>query len=63
MQSWKDNVLRNFSVYKSSLYIDKPGKHTLEIYCTDPGMVVEKIIIDLGGLKQSFLGPTSEKIK
>ncbi len=63
MQSWKDNVLRNFSVYKSSLYIDKPGKHTLEIYCTDPGMVIQKIIIDLGGLKQSFLGPNPEKIK
>lgn len=63
MQSWKDNVLRNFSVYKSSLYIDKPGKHTLQIYCTDPGMIIQKIIIDLGGLKQSFLGPNPEKIK
>ncbi len=63
MQSWNDNVLRNFSVYKSSLYIDKPGRHTLQSCCTDPGMVMQKIVIDLGGMKQSFLGPMPEKIK
>ena len=49
-------------MYKSSLYIDKPGKHILQIYCTDPGMVIQKIVIDLDGLRQSFLGPVHEKI-
>lgn len=55
--------MRNFSVYKSSLCIDKPCKNTLQIYCTDRGMVIQKIVIDFGGLKKSFLGPCPEKIK
>lgn len=62
-QLWRDNVLRNFSVYKSSLYIDKAGMHTLQIYCTDPGMIIQKIVVDLGGLKKSFLGPEPTKMK
>jgi hypothetical protein len=62
-QTWSENVLRNAAVNESTLYIDKPGNHTLKIICGDPGMIVQKIVIDLGGLKFSYLGPPSTKVK
>lgn len=40
----------------------KAGKHTLRIRPLDPALVLQKIMIDFGGLKPSFLGaPESDK--
>lgn len=58
-QTWYDSVLKNCRVNKSTLYVDKPGKHTLQIRCGDPGTIIQKIIIDMGGLKKSYMGPES----
>ena len=60
-QIWYDSVLKNCRVNKSTLYVKKPGKHTLQIRCGDPGIVIQKIVIDMGGLKRSYLGPESTK--
>lgn len=62
-QTWSENVLRNAAINESTLYIDKPGKHTLKIICGDAGMIVQKIVIDFGGLKFSYLGPPSTMVK
>lgn len=37
--------------------IEKPGRHTLRFRVLDPGIVLQKIIINTGGLKPSWLGP------
>ena len=58
-QIWYDSVLKNCRVNKSTLYVKAPGKHTLQIRCGDPGTVIQKIVIDMGGLKRSYLGPES----
>ncbi|NGM61539.1 hypothetical protein G5B30_06350 [Sphingobacterium sp. SGG-5] len=62
-QTWYDNVLRNAAVNKSTFYIDKPGKHTLHIKCGDPGMVIQKIVLDFGGMKKSYTGPVTTLVK
>lgn len=36
--------------------ITKPGRHILRFRVLDPGIVLEKILIDTGGLKPSYLG-------
>jgi hypothetical protein len=37
--------------------LSKTGKHTLKIWVVEPGVVIQKIIVDLGGLRYSYLGP------
>lgn len=55
-QAWYDSILKNCRVNKSTLYVHEPGKHTLTLRCGDPGIVVQKIVIDMGGMKRSYLG-------
>lgn len=41
--------------------IEKPGRHILRFRALDPGIVLQKIMVDTGGLKSSYLGaPESE---
>ncbi|KAG2421945.1 hypothetical protein HFD88_005921 [Aspergillus terreus] len=34
-----------------------PGRHTLRYWALEPGLIVEKLVLNLGGVRQSFLGP------
>lgn len=62
-QVWFESVLRNCAVNKSTLHIDKPGRHTLRIRVGDPGIVLQKIVLYFGGMKRSYLGPQSTLIE
>jgi hypothetical protein len=53
-EEWKQNVLRNRAEKKIDLPNLNAGKHSLKIYCIDPGVIVDEIRIDLGGLIQSY---------
>lgn len=56
-QAWYENVLRNCSIKKTTLHLNKPGTHTVKILCGDAGVVVQKIVLDFGGMKRSYMGP------
>ncbi|MEN6588355.1 MAG: glycosyhydrolase, partial [Proteiniphilum sp.] len=43
--------------------ITRPGIHTLRYRVLDPGIVLQKIVIDTGGLKPSYLGPPESNRK
>ena len=58
-ENWKDQVLQNGVEAVVSFNIDaSSGKHTLRIKAVDPGQIVQKIVIDWGGLKPSYVGPS-----
>jgi hypothetical protein len=59
---WAENVLRNASINRTIHTIKKPGKHTLKFWVIDPGVVLQKIIIDTGGLKPSYAGPQETRL-
>jgi len=44
-------------ILKTKLFTEKEGQHKFKIWMVDPGLVIDKIIIDTGGLKDSYLGP------
>lgn len=56
-QTWYESVLKNCRINKTTLHIDKPGRHTLKIMCGDAGTVLQKVVLDFGGMKRSYLGP------
>jgi hypothetical protein len=54
---WSVNVLRAAAIGTTALTLGEGGKHTLKLRPLDPGVVFDKVVIDLGGLKPSHLGP------
>lgn len=55
--AWRQSVADNIKIFKTPLKFEKPGKHTLKYWMVNPGVVLQKLVLDLGGLKPSFLGP------
>ncbi|MBN2443985.1 MAG: glycosyl hydrolase 115 family protein [Spirochaetales bacterium] len=56
-KSWERNTSDNVNRTSSIHIIDKPGEHILKFWMVDPTIVVQKLIVDTGGLKPSYLGP------
>jgi hypothetical protein len=53
-EEWKQNVLRNRAERKIVMPFLEAGKHTLKIYTVDPGVILDEIRIDLGGLIKAY---------
>ena len=55
--AWSKSVKNNAHKANSTHPIKAPGYHTLKIWMVDPAVVVEKIVVNTGGVKPSYLGP------
>ncbi|AEW00186.1 hypothetical protein A4D02_28370 [Niastella koreensis] len=53
-EEWKENVLRNRAERTIQIPHLNKGQHTLKIYAIDPGVIVDEIRIDFGGLKKAY---------
>ena len=58
---WQKNVLRAVTVPECQMDIPGTGKRKLKITMIDSGVVLDKIVIDQGGLKSSYFGPEETK--
>lgn len=56
-REWEQSVMNNCRRVLSTHTIATPGYHTLKIWMVDPGVVVEKIVVNAGGVKPCYLGP------
>lgn len=54
---WKQTVLNQSRSCVAPFLLKESGFHTLKIWMIDPGVVLQKVIINTGGLKSSYLGP------
>lgn len=53
-EEWKQNVLRNRAERKLDLSYLESGAHRLRIYAIDPGVILDGMLIDLGGLRTGY---------
>jgi hypothetical protein len=60
-KTWSNWVANNIIVKTTNHFISKPGRHIIKYWMIDPGIVLQKIIADLGGFKTSYLGPEETK--
>ena len=58
--SW---VTNNIIIKTTQHQILKPGKHAIKYWMINPAVVLQKLVLDFGGLKPSYLGPPETKIQ
>ena len=56
-RDWEESVRSNCRRIKSSHSLAKAGYHTLKIWMIDPGVALEKIVVNSGGIRPGCLGP------
>jgi hypothetical protein len=56
-EAWATSVKNSVRTAKSIHQIANPGYHILKFWMVDPGVVLQKLVVDRGGVKPSYLGP------
>lgn len=56
-RAWTLGVLDNTLTGSVRLALPAAGAHVLRLYMVDPGVVIDNVVVDLGGLRPSWLGP------
>jgi hypothetical protein len=56
-QDWEESVRNNITVGESKHSISGTGQHVLKFWMVDPGIVLQKIVVETSGAAPSYLGP------
>ena len=57
-RTWKDQVMRNGAVCRLRFAVDKSkSSHTIRFTAKEPGQMLQRVVIDWGGLKPTYVGP------
>lgn len=54
---WRKLVSDGVAKFETKHRVERPGKHTVKFWALDPGLVLQRVVVDAGGLKPSYLGP------
>jgi len=57
LRHWEKIVSDGAASFVSEHALDRPGRHTLKFWALDSGLVLQRLVIDAGGLQPSYLGP------
>jgi len=55
--TWEGRVAANIQIESTTHQIGAPGEHVLHFWMVDPGVVLEKIVVDVGDVRASYFGP------
>ena len=56
-RQWERNISENVNLTGTMHTISQPGRHVLRFWMVDPTVVLQKLVVDTGGLRPSYLGP------
>jgi len=56
-RDWETTVKDSVRKVTTAFTLTNPGYHTLKFWMVDPGVVLQKIVVNTGGVKPSYLGP------
>jgi hypothetical protein len=56
-RDWEESVKDSVRKVTSRHVITQPGYHVFKVWMVDPGVVLEKFVVDSGGVRPSYLGP------
>ena len=56
-RDWEMAVADSARKVKTSFKLAAPGAHALKFWMVDPGVVLQKLVVNFGGVKSSYLGP------
>jgi hypothetical protein len=54
---WRRMVSDGVAKFTTTHKVDRPGAHTVKFWALDSGLVLQRLVIDAGGLRPSYLGP------
>jgi len=57
VKDWETSVKDSVRNVKSTRSLSGTGYHILKFWMVDPGVVLQKLVVNLGGVKPSYLGP------
>lgn len=55
--SWTTASHDNAAVFTTTHTVARPGPHVLKFWSVDPGIVLQRLVVDTGTLKPTLLGP------
>lgn len=61
-KEWAQNVLNSNTIGQNRISVGA-GSHVLKIYMIDAGVVLDKIVINTGGLRNSYLAPPETRVR
>jgi hypothetical protein len=61
-REWERAVAHSVKKLTTTLRVERPGQHVLKIWRVTPAVVLQRIVLDTGGVRPSYLGPPESPI-
>jgi hypothetical protein len=60
---WEGWVADNIIIKTTLHRISSAGRHIVKYWVVSPAVILQKLVLDFGGLKQSYLGPPETRVR